>query len=469
MIDMGSIRDIHMIGIGGTGLSAIARGLLESGYRVSGSDRLDSELGRDVALAGAHVVIGHAAENVHGADLVVRSSAVPDDNIEVTEARRLGIPVLKRADFLGALMQEKRGIAVAGSHGKTTTTAMIAWILTALGMQPTFIIGGVSQNLGVNARAGSGRYFVIEADEYDRMFHGLKPQSAVITNIEHDHPDCYPTMKDFYQAFVEFASLVPADGSLVVCADDSGASSLAREMSSRCQVVTYGIQEGQIRAIDPEANSSGGFSFTAAMGESSVSVSLQVPGLHNVRNALAALIVVWLEQVDMQLAAQRLGEFTGTTRRFDILGEAQKVIVIDDYGHHPTEIQATLLAARAKYPGREIWAVWQPHTYSRTRILFPAFASAFNQAEHVVVTAVYASREQQPEDGFSSRQVVEAMQHPDAHYIPGLQDAGTFLSENLKPGDVLIVFSAGDANLISHQVLNTLKQSGTLYMEGNNV
>ena len=464
-MDLRTIREIHMIGIGGTGLSAIARVLLESDFRLSGSDRQESELARDVARAGAHVVFGHAAENVHGSELVIRSSAVPDDNIEVIEARRLGIPVVKRADFLGALMQGKRGIAVAGSHGKTTTTAMIAWILSALGQEPTFIIGGVSLNLGVNARAGKGVQFVIEADEYDRMFHGLKPQTAVVTNIEHDHPDCYPTMEDFYQAFVEFARLVPVEGSLVVCADDPGAARLALEMASHCSVLTYGIDSGLIRAVDPKPNSVGGYSFTVEINETMLQVELPVPGLHNVRNALAALIAAALENVDLNLAAERLGEFSGTARRFDILGEARKVIVIDDYGHHPTEIQATLIAAQARYPGREIWAVWQPHTYTRTRMLFPAFAGAFSQAAHVVVTAIYASREQPPADGFSSRQVVEAMQHPDAHYIPDLQDAGAFLCQKLHPGDVLIVFSAGDADQISRQVLDTLNQPGTLYKE----
>lgn len=468
-MDLSGVREIHMIGIGGAGLSAIARVLLESGFRVSGSDRQTSTLSREVALAGAHVVIGHAAENVHGAELVIRSSAVPDDNVEVGEARRLGIPVLKRADFLGELMQEKHGIAVAGTHGKTTTTAMIAWVLSALGLEPTFIIGGVSRNLGVNARAGNGDYFVIEADEYDRMFHGLQPQTAVVTNIEHDHPDCYPTVEEFYQAFVKFAGLIPVGGHLLACADDPGAARLAQEMTAHCSVVTYGIKAGRIKAVDPKPNTIGGYTFTVEFDETRLSVALQVPGLHNVYNAMAVLTAVWLEKLDLRLAAEYLGGFSGTARRFEILGEARKVIVIDDYGHHPTEIQATLIAAQARYPGREIWAVWQPHTYSRTRMLYPAFAGAFIQAEHVVVTDIFASREQPPADGFSSKKVVDAMQHPDAHYIPDLQDAGAFLCENLNPGDVLIVFSAGDADQISRQVLNTLNQSGTLTMEETNV
>jgi UDP-N-acetylmuramate--alanine ligase len=464
-MDLREVKNIHLIGIGGTGLSAIARVLLESGYQVSGSDRQISPFAEQIQKAGARVTAGHTARNVQGADLVIRSSAIPDDNPEVVEALRLGIPVWKRAELLGVLMQNKIGIGVAGTHGKTTTTAMIAWMMTALGLDPTYIVGGVSRNLGVNAHAGRGSHFVIEADEYDRMFLGLKPQTAVVTNIEHDHPDCYPTAKDFYQAFEQFARLLPAEGTLVICGDDSEAARLAEDMADRCRVVTYGIEAGSMRAVNPIPNRQGGYSFEANLGSRTLQVNLQVPGLHNVRNALAALVVGYLQNVDLDRAARALDDFSGTERRFDILGEAHQIVVIDDYGHHPTEIQVTLVAARARYPGQEVWAVWQPHTYSRTRTLLAAFAGAFNQADHVVVTSVYASREQPPTDGFSSQQVIEAMQHPDVHHIPDLQAAGTFLSERLKPGDVLIVFSAGDADQISRQVMNTLNQSGTLRKE----
>jgi UDP-N-acetylmuramate--alanine ligase len=458
-------RRIHLIGIGGTGLSAIARLLQESGQQVSGSDRQPSPLAKELEALGVRVYIGHAAPNVVGADVVIRSSAVPDENPEVQEAIRLGIPVLKRADFLGELMAAKTGIAIAGAHGKTTTTAMVSWMLTALGQDPSFIIGGISHNLGVNARAGNGSYFVIEADEYDRMFHGLKPAVAVVTNIEHDHPDCYPTAEDFYQAFTVFARSIPGSGQLIVCLDDPGAARLAQEMTGSVSMVTYGIDSAQAeyQALQVHANALGGFSFLAAAEGQQALVNLQVPGLHNVRNALAALAVAGCCGLDLQQAADALGEFRGAGRRFDLRGEVHGITVVDDYGHHPTEIRATLAAARSRYPGRKIWAVWQPHTFSRTRTLLRGFATAFVDADSVLVTDVYASREQPPADGFSAVNVVKAIEHPQVLYTPTLQQAQEMLLGLLKPGDVIIVFSAGDADQISRHVVNTLEERMQLH------
>jgi len=461
---------VHFIGIGGSGLSAIARLLLESGYEVTGSDRALSPFAADLEKAGARITIGHAAANVSGADWVVRSSAIPDDNAEVTAALAQGIPVYKRADFLGRLMEDHVGVAVAGTHGKTTTTAMIAWILLQLGQDPSFIVGGVLTNLGVNARAGKGQAFVIEADEYDRMFLGLKPRFAIVTNIEHDHPDCYPTPADFRAAFVDFARLVPANGALVVCAEDMGAIELASEakrMGKR--VIAYRIAESDrtengewVLAQSLVANAQGGFTFTALvrLGTGQVAVSgvqLQVPGLHNVRNALAALAIVALMGLPLEQAAKSLAEFRGTARRFEIKGEAAGVIVIDDYAHHPTEIRATLDAARARYPASRIWAVWQPHTYSRTRALFDEFALSFGEADEVLVSEVYAARE--PKEDFSAADVVLAMRRSSAHFISELSDIGNYLVSHLKPGDVMIVLSAGDADKVSAAVLAHLRES----------
>ena len=466
-------ENVHLIGIGGTGLSAIARVLLERGCRVSGSDRLLSPLAESLQAAGVRVLIGHRAENILGVDLVVRSSAIPDDNVEVQAARAAGIPVLKRSEFLGELIAEQSSIAVAGSHGKTTTTAMIAWMLSALGLDPSYIIGGVSVNLGSNAHAGLGRYFVIEADEYDRMFLGLHPSLAVITNVEHDHPDCYPTAEDFYQAFVQFSRQVPADGKLLVCADDPGSMHLLQEALARGQqVFSYGIHSSvpetnqavsDYQAQNLHLNEYGSMTWDAvctlsAGFEIRPAVSLQVPGEHNVRNALAALSVAHLLGLQLDKAAQALAEYKGTGRRFEVRGESGGIVVIDDYAHHPTEIRATLAAARQRYPGHRLWALWQPHTYSRTRMLADDFAHAFEQADQVIVTAVYASREAPPSDGFSSLRVAEAMPHPGKHFAFTMSEATMLLLEYLDPGDVLLVFSAGDADQISTQVLEALQR-----------
>lgn len=458
---------VHFIGIGGSGLSAIARLLKESGYTVTGSDRVPSQFALDLQNDGIDVYIGHHPRNVTGADWVVRSSAIADDNPEVEAARRAGIPVYKRADFIGKLMDNKTGIAIAGTHGKTTTTAMTAWVLYMLGRDPSFIIGGVMNNLKVNARAGKGEPFVIEADEYDRMFLGLKPRIEVITSLEHDHPDMYPKFEDMYAAFQSFVDLLPPDGTLIVCSEDKQAVSLlsyARRKGHN--VMTYNLQSEttinsphwmQARSLKP--NDRGGFNFTAITnmveaGAASVNVSLQVPGEHNVRNALATLCIVATMGLSIQLAANALGLFTGTGRRFEVRGERKGVIVVDDYAHHPTEIRATLAAARSRYPDRRIWAVWQPHTYSRTQTLFYEFTRAFNDANHVLVTEIYAAREKT--QNFSSAEVVSAMPHPSAKFTGTLENTTKYLLKHLRHGDVLLVLSAGDADQISTKVLKGL-------------
>ncbi|HEX2996120.1 MAG TPA: UDP-N-acetylmuramate--L-alanine ligase, partial [Anaerolineales bacterium] len=378
---------VHFIGIGGSGLSAIARLLLESGYTVSGSDRAPTPFAEQVRKAGATVYIGHHPRNLEGADWVVRSAAIAEDNPEVKSAKNAGIPVYKRADFLGRLMEDKIGIAIAGTHGKTTTTAMTAWVLSELGRDPSFIIGGVASNLGVNAHAGKGKAFVIEADEYDNMFLGLKPQIEVVTSLEHDHPDFFPTLDVMFQSFEKFVGLLPADGTLIVCAEDPGATALlARVRKDGRNLVSYGMQNDMtintplwVQAHHVEPNERGGFDFTATTNmasktSASIKVSLQVPGLHNVRNALAVLAIVGVLGLSRRKAAQALGEFTGTGRRFELRGEVNGISLFDDYAHHPTEIKATLAGARARFPERRIWAVWQPHTYSRTKTLFLDFA-----------------------------------------------------------------------------------------------
>ncbi|OGN94478.1 MAG: UDP-N-acetylmuramate--L-alanine ligase [Chloroflexi bacterium RBG_13_50_21] len=467
-------KSVHFIGIGGTGLSAIARVLLESGYHVTGSDRALSPLAKNLQAEGVRINIGHRAANIEGAQVVVRSSAIPDDNVEVVEAQKKGIPVLKRSEFLSSLMDEHYGIAVAGTHGKTTTTAMIAWMLTYMKQDPTFIAGGVLVNTGTNAHAGKGQAFVIEADEYDHMFLGLRPKLAVITNIEHDHPDCYPTKEDFFNAFDEFALQVGSDGTLLVCANDHSALRLGRMARQRGQkVYTYAIQNSasSIDAVTADyfadelaPNQAGGMSFNAMCTLESnrfevlPTINLRLPGRHNVQNALAALAVAHRMQLPIEQAGAALSEFQGTGRRFEVRGEINGITIVDDYAHHPTEIRATLSAAHMRYPKSSLWVVWQPHTYSRTRLLFNDFTTAFEQAEHVVVTEIYAAREKQPDDGFSSRQIVAEMTHPDVQYISDFSLAAMYLVDRLAPGDVLIVLSAGDADQISAQVEALLKK-----------
>jgi UDP-N-acetylmuramate--alanine ligase len=458
------MKHIHLIGIGGSGLSAIARVLLQMGYTVSGSDRTASPLSASLQAEGVRFMLGHNPDNILGADLVIRSSAVSEDNPEVQAARTASIPVFKRADFLSQLMDGRLGIAVAGTHGKTTTTAMIAWTLVSLGQDPTFIVGGVLKNMATNAQAGKGLAFVIEADEYDRMFLGLTPRMAVITNIEHDHPDIYPTPQDYQQAFGEFIKRLPADGTLIACADDEGSSSLLRgSAQSELLTLSYGFSpSADYQARQARPNELGGFTFDAYYCEADCSltllakVALQVPGIHNVRNALAALAVTHLLGLPVEGAARALEMYSGTGRRFEVRGEPGGITVIDDYAHHPTEIHTTLEAARARYPGKRIWAVWQPHTYSRTQALLSDFARAFTDADKVIVTEVYAARE--PISSFSAAEVVRNMLHPAAEFIPSLPAVTAHLLTHLKPGDVLMVFSAGDADQVSTQVITELQK-----------
>jgi UDP-N-acetylmuramate--alanine ligase len=452
----------HFIGIGGTGLSAIARLLKESGYQVTGSDMNPSPFVDDLRELDIEVFIGHRAEQIGDADFIVRSSAIPDTNAEVVAAREAGIPVYKRADFLGSLMEGKTGIAIAGTHGKTSTTAMLAWTLTELGQDPSFIVGSTINGMGVNAHAGTGETFVIEADEYDRMFLGLKPTIGIITNLEHDHPDIYPTAESFRQAFAEFVHLLPENGSLIACGDDDGAADMLRDAA--VERIAYGfanryseISDRWLTAEKIKPNARGGYDCTLTLQPENLrtcELSLQVPGKHNLLNALAVMSVIYQLDLSPDDAAHALGRFAGTGRRFDLLGTVNGISIYDDYAHHPTEIRATLAAARARHPQARIWAVWQPHTYSRTRLLFDEFARAFTAADEVIVTEVYRSRE--PQENFSSARVVEAMQHPAAKFIADLDDVSDYLQNNLRKGDVLLVLSAGDANRVSASVLKTL-------------
>ncbi len=462
MVDIGEpmLRDgmhIHLVGIGGSGLSAIARVLLGMGYAVSGSDRSPSPLTEALQAEGATVSIGHASENVRGADLLLISSAIPSENPEVLAARAADIPVLKRADLLGELMTDRIGLAVAGTHGKTTTSAMLAWVLLQAKMDPSFIVGGVLANLGTNARAGRGGPFVIEADEYDRMFLGLRPRAAVLTAVEHDHPDCYPTLEEMVGAFRQFIDRLPANGLLVACRDDQGARRLGMEREALGKEVRwYGFDEQATwRAVS--CQTAGGCDYVVRRaGEAVGAIRLALPGRHNVLNSLAVVAMAdWLG-VPFEPTQEALARFSGVERRFEIKGEAGGVVVVDDYAHHPTEIAATLAAARNRYPERRIWAVFQPHTFSRTRALMQQFAVSFADADKVLVLDIYAARETD-NLGIDSSDLLSLMQHPHARHIGSRRQAAGYLSEHVRPGDLVITLGAGDGDQVGEWVLGALR------------
>jgi len=457
------MKHVHLIGIGGTGLSAIAKVLLERGYTVSGSDRVASPLFKAVTAAGARTFLGHAAEQIAGADLVIRSSAIPENNPEVLAAKAQDIPVMKRAEFLDELIGEKDTLAVAGTHGKTTTTGMLIWMLDQLGTNPSFIAGGMVNQLDCNARADIGQYFAIEADEYDSMFLGLSPKIAVITNIEHDHPDCFPTEADYRRAFINFLKRVRKDGLALICVDDPRAKMLMEEMKNAgIRLLGYGTNTSAnyqarnisllggtpqftFHYIDEEGNDH-------SLGE----VQLHLPGQHNVLNGTAALAAIHQLGLPVEKAVTALSKFTGTGRRFEILGEVEGITVIDDYGHHPTEIAATLAGTRTRFPEGRIWAVWQPHTYSRTKTLEEDYLQAFDIADKVLVLKIYAAREIDP--GYSAEKIAKALPEEKALYIEDFESVEHFMLKNLVTGDVVIFFSAGDATEISKAVFEGLEQ-----------
>jgi UDP-N-acetylmuramate--alanine ligase len=450
----------HFIGIGGTGLAPIAHILIERGHEVSGSDSQLSLLAQEIISLGGNVHIGHSAANISGADIVIRSSAIHDDNVEYQAARKAGIRVLKRSEFLSELIDGKKCLAVAGTHGKTTTTAMLAWVLTCLQKDPSYVIGGTSLNLATNAHDGKGNFFVIEADEYDNMFLGLHPNLAIVTYMEHDHPDFYPTMEEYRHSFEQFTAQVQAGGNLITCADNAASAGLCTCTGQSTGCHLFGrSNKAEYQAKDVRLNAQHCFDFSVARQtkrsiERLVRVSLSIPGEHNILNALAVLAAIHVLGLPMKPAAKALKEFKGTGRRFEVIGMAGGVTVIDDYAHHPTEISSTLAAARQRYPGKRIWAVWQPHTYSRTKALEQDFLTCFRSADELIITEVYAARES--DDAYTARSIVEKMSSDHVRFIPRLPEVSKLLVKQLTAGDVLIVLSAGDANHVSAEVLRSL-------------
>jgi UDP-N-acetylmuramate--alanine ligase len=457
---------VHFIGIGGTGISAIAKVLVEKGWQVSGSDRAASPYTEEMEALGVKVYYSHAAANIEPVDFVVRSSAIPDDNIEVITALENHMPVLKRIDFLPHVIGDQACIAVAGTHGKTTTTAMIATILMDAGMDPSFIIGSVSKNLGTNAHAGKGDYFVIEADEYDSMFLGLHPTIAIVTNIEHDHPDCYPTPEVYRKAFENFLGNLKPRGIILLCADNAGSRAVRYKISANIPLQTYSAypllnqnptsdQQNADYLLSQKEDGSFVFSAQEALHfkREILTLKVGVAGLHNLQNGMAAAATALIAGVEAEAIRKSLAEFQGTSRRFEIMGEINGITLIDDYAHHPTEIRATIQAARMAYPGRRLWTVWQPHTFSRTSTLLADYAQAISESDNVVVTEVFAAREKPT--GFSAEKFTEVVKNIPVTFAPTLEFASSFLEKNLQSGDVVLVLSAGDATRINQDLLKS--------------
>ncbi len=457
MLQLQPGQHIHFIGIGGAGLSAIARILLQRGFRVSGSDLNQSAVTTALAADGARIYQGHKAAQVLGADIVLASSAIPPGHIELAAAAAAGIPVYKRESFIGAVLRGYDTIAVAGAHGKTTTTSMIIHILQCAGLDPSFIVGGLMGNSGLNAALGGGDSFVIEADEYDNMFHGLAPDLAVITNVEHDHPDFFETAKQMEAAFDKFVGLLGADGTLVACADDEVARGLARSRNETGgRAINYGIRNLDADWLASDLRFSSGETVGRILqgGLPRTELRLQVPGRHNVLNALAAMIVAAERGVSPEQSSAALRSFKATARRFEVRGERDGVILVDDYAHHPTEIKANIEAARLRYPRHQIWAIWQPHTYSRVRQFWCSFLGAFAGADRVLVTPIYAAREQ-PLEGVNSAALVQEMdQTSQPSYAPTFDQVVETLRRCAKDPAVALIFSAGDANQIADMFLN---------------
>jgi UDP-N-acetylmuramate--alanine ligase len=460
---LGRTRRVHFVGIGGIGMSGIAELLLNLGYDVSGSDVRRSDVADRLARLGVTVAIGHEAANVGDADVVVVSSAVSAGNPEVAEARRRRVPVIPRAEMLAELMRLRFGIAIAGAHGKTTTTSMIALILERAGLDPTAVIGGRLSAFGSNARLGQGEYMVAEADESDRSFLKLSPSIAVITNIDREHLDAYGSFDRLVDAFADFAGRVPFYGAVVACMDDAPVREMLPRLSRR--TITYGFADGAaVQGLDPVSD---GWSarclarysipgVPGGVGEGEI--VLKVPGLHNLQNALAAVAVSLDLGVSFARVADALAGFTGAERRYELRGSAAGVTVVDDYGHHPTEIAAVLRAARSAKPSRLV-AVFQPHRYSRTRDLMDDFGPALALADVVVLTDIYAAGEAAL-PGVTVDALAAAMRRNvrDLRVVPALTDVPRAVRELARPGDLVLTLGAGSIAGVGDQILGALNE-----------
>jgi UDP-N-acetylmuramate--alanine ligase len=458
------VKQIHFVGIGGAGMSGIAEVLLNLGYQVSGSDLVESPVLQRLRDLGATIQVGHDADNVAQADVVVTSSAVQSDNPEVRTARARRLPVVPRALMLAELMKLKQGIAIAGTHGKTTTTSLVASVLARAGLDPTFVIGGRLNSAGVNARLGNGDYIVVEADESDGSFLNLTPMISVVTNIDADHMDTYGhDMARLKHAFIEFLHHLPFYGAAVLCVDDRNVREIMPFVSK--PMITYGLgAEAQVRAVDVQADGDRMRFSVLREGQAPLSVALNLAGEHNVRNALAAIAVADELGAPDEAIVAALGEFRGVGRRFERYGEiaiaarggqaAGSFTLIDDYGHHPAEMEATLAAARGAFPGRRVVVAFQPHRYSRTRDLFEDFVRVLSTVDCLLLTEVYAAGEAPivAADGRSLARSLRLAGRLEPIFVESIADLPAEIRRCVQDGDVVITMGAGTIGRVPGQL-----------------
>jgi UDP-N-acetylmuramate--alanine ligase len=463
-VPVDQLGKVHFTAIGGAGMSGIARIMLTRGLRVSGSDQADTPLLGELAAAGARVFVGHDAANLGDADTLVVSTAIRSDNPELVEARRRGIRVLHRAAALASVMLGRQGIAVAGTHGKTTTTSMITTVLRHSGADPSYVIGGILAETGLGADEGSGRTFVVEADESDGSFLMLAPDAAVITSVEADHLDNYESLEQIERAFAAFVGKVPPGGLLIACADDAGARALTGQTAAGVTALTYGAAPGAdylITGIEPRGMRSkltvAPGPNTALAGTDELELEIAVPGRHYALNAAAALALTVQLGVPAAQAVAGLAAYRGARRRMELKGEADGVQVVDSYAHHPTELAADLAAARDVTAGGRLIAIFQPHLFSRTRIFAGEFGAALGQADEVLVMDVYAARED-PEPGVTGALIADAVPGGRAQFVPDRASVPALATALAKPGDIILTMGAGDVTALGPALVAALRE-----------
>lgn len=441
---------VHFIGIGGVGMCGLAELLHNLGAEVTGSDPSENALTVRLKQMGIPIYQEHSPLNVHGVDVVVYSSAVKSTNLEYAEALKLKIPLIRRAEALAELMRLKRGIAVAGTHGKTTTTSMVSSILIQKGMDPTIVVGGRLEWIQSTAQLGKGEWLVAEADESDGSFNRLSPEVIIITNIDNDHLDHYGSFKYLQMAFVDFASRIPFYGAVILCGDDLSTRDIFKGFGKR--LLTYGFDEtNQYQLLETSVAGTWKVKHTTAAGEEFFEFQSPMPGKHNAKNSLAAILASHLTGLSLESAADAVSKFQGVDRRFQHKAKVRGIDFYDDYGHHPTEVSAVLQGFKEKFPNRKLITIFQPHRYSRTQLCWEDFTKAFDQTDQLYVMDIYPAGEA-PIEGVTSVQLIKDMKHPDVHFFNRSEESIQTLTQALKEGDVLLTLGAGDVYKLNTQL-----------------